>query len=146
MIWLASGSKIAIDFSSGFSGTFIAWVKAYVFLSGCAATNSYSLSLMVGSAAAVGGGVPPELLDTGAAALLPWSGAEVVIGVGLGVGVGDTVGLAVGAETGGTIVPRFTVTVAKEITPAGPRFKALSETEFAFKDIPTVTPSAHRLT
>jgi hypothetical protein len=68
----------------------------------------------------------------------------MVIGVGLGVGV--AVGLAVGAETGGTIVPRFTVTVAKDVTPAGPRFIAVSETEFAFKDIPTVTPSAHRLT
>ena len=101
---------------------------------------------MVGSAAAVGGGVPPELLDTGAAALLPWSGAEGGAEVGLGVGVGDAAGLAEGAETGGKIVPRFTVTVVKEVTPAGPRFMAVSETEFAFKDIPTVTPSAHRLT
>jgi len=124
----------------------MACVKAYVCLTGCAATNSYSLSLRLGSAAAVGGGVPPELLDTGAAALLPWSGAEVVVGVGVGGGVGDAVGVAVGAETGGTIVPRFTVTVVKDVTPAGPRFIAVSETEFAFKDIPTLMPSAHRIT
>ena len=119
-------------------------VKAYVFLTGCAGTNSYSLALGLGSITAVGGGVPPELLDTGAAALLPWSGAEVVVGVGLGAG--DAFGVAVGSETGGAIVPRFTVTVVKEVTPAGPRFMAVSETEFAFKDIPTVTPSAHRVT
>ena len=122
----------------------MACVKAYVCLTGCAATNSYSFALGLGSITAVGGGVPPELLDTGAAALLPWSGAEVVVGVGLGAG--DAVGLAVGAETGGTIVPRFTVTVVKDVTPAGPRFMAVSETEFAFKDIPTLTPSEHRLT
>jgi len=122
----------------------MACVKAYVCLTGCAASNSYSIALGLGSITAVGGGVPPELLDNGAAVLLPWSGAEVVVGVGLGAG--DAVGVAVGAETGGVIVPRFTVTVAKEVTPAGPRFMAVSETEFAFKDIPTLTPSAHRIT
>ena len=81
----------------------MALVKAYVCLTGCAATNSYAFALGLGSAAAVGGGVPPELLDNGAAVLLPWSGAEVVVGVGLGAGD------AVGAETVGVIVPRFTV-------------------------------------
>ena len=106
--------------------------------------------MKLGSAAAVGGGVPPELLDTGAAALLPWSGAEVGVEVEVGDGAGDefgdAVGVGVGAETVGAIVPRFTVTAVKEVTPAGPRFIAVSETELAFMDRPTLAPSAHRVT
>jgi len=102
--------------------------------------------LRLASADPGGGGVPPELLDTGAAALLPWPGAEVGAEVGVGDGVGDAVGAGVGAETVGAIVPRSTVTVVKEVTTAGPRFIAVSETELAFKDNPTLTPSAHRVT
>jgi hypothetical protein len=95
-------------------------------------------------AGGLGGAPPPELDGTGAAGLLDCSGAEFWLADGVGVGEPVGVGEAVGVGAIGTIVPRLTATVAELAASVGPKFKARSDTEFAFNVSRLLTPSEHR--